>query len=194
MKVDIYNTDKKYSIIYADPPWSYKDNSCNGNALRHYQTMANSEISSLPVKKLSEKDCILFLWATYPKIREALEAIENWGFCYKTIAFQWVKLNKSVKIEDYSITTVSDVLKKSCFFGLGRWTRGNTECCLLATKGKPKRINASVSQLIFSPVKRHSEKPSEVREAIVKLVGDLSRIELFAREETKGWDCWGDEV
>lgn len=179
MKVDIFNTDKKYSIIYADPPWSYNDKGCNGNAAEHYNLMKDSEIHDLPIGKLAEKDCVLFLWATYPKIQEALDTIKKWGFTYKSIAFQWIKQNR--KGNGY-------------FFGLGRWTRGNTECCLIAVKGKPKRKNNSVSQLIFSPLRKHSQKPDEVREKIIELIGDVPRIELFARESCDGWDCWGNEV
>lgn len=119
------------------------------------------------------------MWATYPMMKEALKVIEAWGFTYKSIAFQWVKQNRS---------------GKGYFFGLGRWTQGNTEPCLLAVKGKPKRISASVGQLVFSPLRRHSQKPDEVRDRIVELMGDLPRIELFARETAPGWDSWGNEV
>jgi N6-adenosine-specific RNA methylase IME4 len=80
------------------------------------------------------------------------------------------------------------------FFGLGRWTRGNTECCLLGVRGKPKRQRNDISQLIISPLSRHSEKPSIVREKIKLLMGDLPAIELFARQEIDGWDCWGNEI
>lgn len=119
------------------------------------------------------------MWATYPMMKEALKVIEAWGFTYKSIAFQWVKQNRS---------------GKGYFFGLGRWTRGNTEPRLLAVKGKPKRISASVGQLVFSPLRRHSQKPDEVRDRIVELMGDLPRIELFAREAAPGWDAWGNEA
>lgn len=171
MKVDIFNTDKKYSIIYADPPWRYDDKSCEGACEKHYNTLSVEQISELPVSRIAEKDSVLFLWATYPQLREALRVIEAWGFKYKTIAFQWVKLNRNIQIDDLTIATVQDILKKACFFGLGRWTRGNTECCLLATKGKPRRENNSVSQLIFSPLTRHSAKPPKVREQIKRLMG-----------------------
>lgn len=179
---------KKYKIIYADPPWSYKDKSCNGNALDHYETMDIDSICSLPIENLTEKDCVLFLWATYPLLPEALRVINSWGFTYKTIAFQWIKLNKKTN---------------SPFYGLGRWTRGNTEPCLLAVKGKPKRKSNKIFQLIHSPIQAHSTKPHIVREKIVELMGDLPRIELFARKDYKdmfgfckhdGWDVWGNEV
>ena len=172
--------DKKYQIIYADPPWSYNDQGCQGTMANHYKGMEIEDIKKLPVGGvLADIDCILFLWATYPMLKEALEVIEAWGFKYKTIAFQWIKLNKK---------------NGKPFYGLGRWTRGNTECCLLATKGKPKRISPAVFQLIEKPLIRHSEKPQEARDKIIQLMGDLPRIELFARQKTEGWDVWGNEV
>lgn len=179
MKIDIFNTEQKYNIVYADPPWSYKDKKCNGACEFHYNTMNIKDICALPIKEITDKDCVLFLWVTYPMLQEALQLIEAWGFKYKTIGFQWVKQNKS---------------GNGFFFGLGRWTRGNTECCLIATKGKPKRVCNSVGQLIISPLQAHSQKPNEAREKIVQLMGDLPRIELFARQHAKGWDCWGNEV
>ena len=169
----------KYQIIYADPPWRYKDKRCIGACEQYYSTLTISELCKLPVKNIAAEDSVLFLWTTYPMLKESLALIESWGFTYKTIAFQWVKKNKS---------------GNGFFFGLGRWTRGNTEPCLLATKGKPKRLANNVSQLIFSPLQIHSKKPDVVRDKIVQLVGDVPRIELFARQKTKGWDVWGNEV
>lgn len=171
--------NKKYQIIYADPPWSYNDKGCQGTMANHYKGMKIDDICNLPVDKITDDNCILFLWATYPMLKEGLRVIESWKFIYKSIAFQWVKMNKK---------------KKTPFYGLGRWTRGNTEPCLLATKGKPKRISASVFQLIFSPLRQHSQKPDETRDKIVQLVGDLPRIELFAREKTEGWDAIGNGI
>ena len=179
MKVDIFNTDKKYNIIYADPPWSYQDKGCSGNAAQHYPVMKDREICNLPIEGLADENCVLFMWATYPKLKEALEVMGAWGFTYKTIGFQWVKQNRS---------------GNGYFFGLGRWTRGNTEPCLIAVKGKPQRINKAVGQLVFSPIRQHSQKPDEIRNKIIELMGDLPRIELFARQYADGWDCWGNEV
>lgn len=169
----------KYNIVYADPPWSYNDKKCEGAAERQYKCIPLKDLCALPIKELLADDAILFLWATYPKIEDALILIKAWGFAYKSIAFQWVKLNKR---------------GKGFFFGLGRWTRGNTEPCLIAVKGKPKRISPKVSQLIFSPLQKHSTKPAVVREKIIELIGDLPRIELFAREKAFGWDCLGNEI
>lgn len=171
--------NKKYGIIYADPPWSYSDKHCSGAALNHYSTMTIDELKTLPVKDIAATDCTLFIWATYPKMQEALDIITAWGFKYRSIAFQWMKLNKS---------------GSGFFFGLGRWTRGNSEPCLIAVKGKPKRISASVGQLVLSPLRNHSQKPPIVRDKIVELMGDLPRIELFARDKVLGWDCWGDQA
>jgi len=169
----------KYQIIYADPPWSYADQGCQGTMANHYKGMKIEDICNLPVSEIADNNCILFLWATYPMLKEALLVIEAWGFTYKSIGFQWLKLNKN---------------NFGWFYGLGRWTRGNTEPCLLATKGKPKRIAADVFQLVDFPITRHSQKPKEVQRRIIRLMGDLPRIELFAREKTEGWDVWGNEV
>lgn len=148
--------------------------------------MRFEDIAALPVGEMCAKDAVLFLWATYPKIEEALALIPRWGFTYKSIAFQWLKLYPSGKP----------------FFGLGRWTRGNTEPCLLAVRGSPKRVSASVSQVVLdpadpsvieAPVLRHSAKPAAVRERIVELMGDRPRVELFAREAAPGWLSWGNE-
>ena len=170
---------KKYQIIYADCPWSYNDQGCQGTMANHYKGMKLNDIGNLPIWDIADKDCILFMWATYPMLSEVLHTIKRWDFTYKSIAFQWVKLNPK------ALTP---------FFGLGRWTRGNTEPCLLATKGKPHRVSKSVFQLIQEPRRKHSQKPSIVRDKIVELMGDLPRIELFAREKTEGWDSWGDEI
>lgn len=170
---------KKYKIIYADPPWSYNDQSCSGNADDHYKTMKIEDICNLPIERLADDDCILFIWGTYPLLPEVLRVIKSWGFQYKSIAFQWIKKNTQ---------------NGKYFYGLGRWTRGNTEPCFIATKGKPKRISESVFQIVESKIRGHSRKPDIIRQKIINLVGDLSRIELFARQKFEGWDCWGNEV
>lgn len=172
---------KKYQIIYADPPWQYSDRlpKGHGGAEEHYETMSMVSLKNLPIKNITDTNCVLFLWTTFPFLPEALEIINSWGFAYKTNAFVWIKRNKS-----------------DCgfFFGLGRWTRGNGEPCLLAVKGKPKRINNAISSLVFDPLTKHSKKPDIVRNRIVQLMGNIPRIELFAREKTEGWDVWGNEV
>ena len=182
---------KKYQIIYADPPWSYRVWTAKGghkSASAHYKTMELKDICKLPIDDITDKNCVLFLWATYPNLLEAFEVVKAWGFTYKTVGFTWVKTYSNGK--------------PVC--GLGYWTRANAEICLLATKGKPKRINKGVYQAILSPQEKHSKKPAEIRDRIVTLMGDIPRIELFARNdgnrnifnenELDGWDAWGNEV
>lgn len=181
MKIDIYNTDKKYDIIYADPPWSYNDK--RGHTAKWgaipYPTMDIEQIRNLPVSKLAGKNSVLFFWVTMPLLNKAFDIIHSWGYTYKTCGFCWVKQNPK---------------SEGIYSGMGHWTNGNAELCLLATKGKPQRICKSVKQIVFAHRTRHSEKPNEVRERIVQLLGDIPRIELFARQQADGWDCWGNEV
>lgn len=180
---NLNDVKEKYSIIYADPPWSYKVWSKKGNgrsAESHYHCMEKKDIQDLPVKEIAADNSVLFLWVTYPCLEEGLELIKAWGFTYKTCAFSWVKMNKK---------------KDTPFVGMGYYTRANNEICLLATKGKPlPRLSRSVEQVILSKIGRHSEKPAEIRDRIVSLFGDLKRIELFARTTADGWDCFGNEV
>ena len=170
---------KKYNIIYADPPWRYERNGVQGAAEQQYPTMRIDELCRLPVAEFSEKDSVLFLRATFPKLREALRVNTAWGFEYTSVAVVWLKRNRS---------------GRGWFYGLGFWTRGNAEICLLATKGHPKRKSNRVHQFIISPLRSHSRKPDEARDKIIELVGDLPRIELFAWEKADGWDAWGNEV
>ena len=172
-------TIQKYQAIYADPPWDYQQCRLSGSAKKHYPTMRIEELCALPVAEIADRDCALFLWATFPQLPEALRLIQAWGFVYKTVAFVWLKQNRKAL---------------TWFYGLGFWTRSNAEICLLATKGHPKRQSAGIHQLVISPVEHHSKKPDEVREKIVELMGDVPRIELFARQQTPGWDVWGNEV
>jgi N6-adenosine-specific RNA methylase IME4 len=157
--------------------------------------MTIDQIANLNVNKIAASDAVLFLWVTFPKLKEIFDnkIIEKWGFEYKTVAFNWFKKNK---------------IKNSFFWGMGFWSRSNSEICLLATRGHPKRQSASVHQVIgelgdfewidtepiLSRIEGHSKKPDIVRKKIVELCGDLPRIELFAREKVDGWDAWGDEV
>ena len=113
------------------------------------------------------------------QLEEALKLIQAWGFSYKTCAFVWVKLNRR---------------SQGLFWGLGNWTRANAELCLMAVKGRPRRLARNVHQIIISPVEEHSKKPEEARRRIEALMGDVPRIELFARRVSPGWDMWGNEV
>jgi N6-adenosine-specific RNA methylase IME4 len=139
-----------------------------------------NDICNLDVAGIAAKDCILFLWVTFPCLLEGLRAIESWGFQYKTLGFCWAKRCK--KQTD------------KWFWGLGFWTRANPEICLIATKGSPKRVSSAVHCIIDTPIEAHSKKPDVVREKIVELMGDIPRIELFARQKYDGWVCLGDEI
>ena len=170
----------KYNIVYADPPWSYSDKSLHkGGAARYYSTMGLDSICSLPVESIVDDNCALFLWVTFPHLNNAFKVINSWGFKYKTIAFNWVKKNKK-----------SD----SLFWGMGHYTRSNSEICLLGLRGKLKRVNSDVHSVLIDKVTQHSKKPFEIKKRIVRLFGDIPRIELFARDLTDGWDAWGNEV
>ena len=171
--------NKKYGIIYADPPWRYQMSRGSGVAENHYPTMSLVEICTLPIADIAAKDCVLFLWATFPQLKEALRVIDPWGFRYKTLAFLWLKQNRKAD---------------TWFYGMGFWTRSNAEVCLLATRGHPKRQSTRIHQFVISHIEEHSKKPAVVRDKIVQLVGDLPRVELFARQKTPGWDVWGNEV
>ena len=182
MIVDIYTTDKKYNVIYADPPWKYKTwTEGGGTAEKHYPTMKLDDIIKMKdtIEKISDNNCILFLWVTFPCLLEGLKVMKEWGFTYKTCGFNWVKRNKK---------------SNTFFFGMGYWTRANSELCLIGTKGTIKRKSNKVFQIVDTPIEEHSKKPDIVRERIVELVGDIPRIELFARQTANNWDCWGNEI
>ena len=174
----IYN---KYTIVLADPPWKYNDtlNLQGEGASTHYNTLSNEDLKKIPIDQITKNDSILFMWVTMPMLKEGLSLIDSWGFKYKTCFQCWVKLNPK---------------SKTIFKGIGRWVMGNAELCLLATKGSPKRIVKNIPQICESIRREHSRKPDEVKERIVMLMGDKPRIELFARESTEGWDCWGNQT
>lgn len=173
--------ERKYSVIYADPPWSFDVWSGAGKdraAENHYPTMSQSDIEALPVADLAADDCALFMWAVMPQLPEALAVIKAWGFEYKTCAFVWVKQTKD---EERFAT------------GMGYWTRANAEICLLATRGSPARLNADVHQVVMTPRMEHSKKPAEIPERIERLVPG-PYLEMFARQPREGWDVWGNQA
>lgn len=173
----------KFKVIYCDPPWAYRVYSRKGqgrSAENHYRTMQPEEIYALDIAGIADRDCALFLWVTFPCLLQGLEAIRRWGFTYKTLGFCWVK--RCRKQTD------------RWFWGLGFWTRANPELCLLATKGSPQRKEKGVHSLIDTPVQQHSKKPGEARKRIEQLMGNVPRVELFAREQHDGWFCAGDGV
>lgn len=185
MKENIPLPEKKYNIIYADPPWSYRrggeTKGSRGSAKKHYKTMTTEDICALPVRELRAEWAVCLMWATFPNLPEAFKVMEAWGFTYKTAAFVWVKKNRK---------------NGGNFWGMGAYTRANAEVCLLGISPGTKGIvrNHSVHQIVEAPYQGHSRKPVEIRERIVQLLGNVPRIELFARERAEGWDAWGNEV
>lgn len=169
-----------YPIIYADPPWLYNDKMKGHSfSLDHeYETQPKTWIQELPVRDIAAKDAVLFMWVTNPQLPVGLETMSRWGFRYKTVAFCWRKLTSRGREA----------------VNLGRWTMGGMELCLLGVRGHPTRIARNVRQLVTAARREHSRKPDEVRERIVTLMGDVPRIELFARGESEGWDQWGNQV
>ena len=176
--------NKKYNIIYADQPWHFENwnnDKAQNNPLQHYPTMSMKDIADMKVNDIAADDCVLFMWCTDPLLDKQIPIVKDWGFTYKTVAFHWVKTNK-------------DKTKNYYFKGPGYWTRANNEICILATKGKPKRVSPNVDRLVISERREHSRKPDIIRKHIIDLCGDLPRIELFARQEWSGWDHWGNEL
>ena len=181
------NGRTKYGVIYADPPWYFKNYSKKGtgrNAVAHYDCMSIDKLKQLPIKNLAGKDCVLFLWAVDPLLPKAIEVMEAWGFNYKTVGFYWAKLNKRANQNSLS--------ERDFFTGLGYWTRANVEQCLLATRGSPPRIAKDVRRLIIEPRREHSRKPDQIYTRIERLAKG-PYLELFARKSRDGWDAWGDQ-
>lgn len=170
---------RKYQIIYADPPWSYKNKNTGGSyssgASSKYSTMSLKDICNLPIKNISDKNCVLFLWATVPLMPEAFKVINEWGFKYKT-TITWRKIMS---------------------LGMGFWFRGQCEHLLFGIKGKVKAFRLQEPNFIQCKVSKHSQKPNEFRELINRATSKMplrNKIELFARQKTEGWDVWGNEV
>ena len=174
-----------FRVILADPPWHFETWGEGGarDVTANYSTMQVTEIAALPVGDLAAEDCALFLWVVWPKLFEGIDVIKGWGFTYKTCAFSWMKADPYRLFAD----------EKTPFAGMGYWTRANTEACLLATRGKPKRLNADVRQGIIEPRREHSRKPDCVHGRIERLVAG-PYIELFARQQRPGWSSWGNET
>ncbi len=184
--------NKKFDIIYADPPWDYNgklqfdkssknaeeiDLSRNifiSSASFKYPTLKLAELMKIPVQEIANDDCLLFMWTSNPHLTQAIELGKAWGFEYRTVAFVWDKMSHNP----------------------GQYTLSNCELCLVFKRGRiPKPRGArNIQQLVRSPRKEHSEKPTEVIEAITKMFPTQERIELFARRETEGWSVWGLDI
>jgi|SRR5882672_5371537 len=190
-----------FGAILADPPWAFKTwwsgrtsklpspkkkfSYPSRATIPHYEVMRTEQVAALPVGELAASNCVLFLWATWPTLEDAFWVIRAWGFKYKTCGFCWVKAHAG------QIDMFRDDIDPH--MKLGYWTRSNSEICLLAVKGKPKRRCNSVLQAIIEPTREHSRKPQCIYNRIERLV-DGPRLELFARIERPGWTSWGLET
>jgi len=184
-----------YGVIYADPPWRYEVWSGetkvlargygNASARTHYETMSAQELSELPVADLAAENSVLLIWVTWPTLSQAMRLIEEWGFTYKTCGFCWIKARAN------QIELFDDSIEAS--MGMGYWTRANSEVCLLATRGSPKRVHADVRQGIIAPRREHSRKPAGIHARIERLVAG-PYVELFARSRHAGWDVFGNQT
>jgi len=186
-------SSKRYNAVVFDLPWSFrvwsKDTGQGRSAESHYSTMSIADLQALPVQRLFADDCAVFMWATWPTLPQALTLGAAWGLEYKTCAFDWVKLTANGKHH----------------FGMGYWSRANTEPCLLFTQGKPKRLDKGVPQLLadnpqqalFPPlatqVMAHSVKPEESYRRVERLIAG-PYLDVFARRKRKGWDAIGNEI
>jgi N6-adenosine-specific RNA methylase IME4 len=174
--------NKRYKIIYADPPWDYENKSIGAQednygaaAINQYDTMTVDEICHIPVNDISDKDSVLFLWGTTPLLPESLEVMRSWGFKYKT-AFYWRKIMS---------------------LGMGYWFRGQIEFMLIGIKGDIKAFHNQKPNIFQSKADIHSRKPREIRGLIDSIADQFNlnpKIELFSRDKIEGWDSWGDEV
>ena len=195
----------KYSLIYADPPWSYGNTISNGAATDHYSTMKLIDIKRLPVWEMAAENAVLAMWYTGTHNQEAMELAEAWGFTVRTMkGFTWVKLNQNAELrinkalaegEVSDFYDFLDLLNAETRMNGGNHTRANTEDLLIATRGYGlERKHAGIKQVVYSPLGAHSEKPWEVRHRLELLYGDVPRIELFSRSAAPGWHHWGNEI
>lgn len=207
-EINIFDTSKKYNVILADPPWNfttYSDKGKDRSAEQHYNTMSLEAISALPIQKLANTPSALFLWVTFPQLQTSFKVMQSWGFIYKTCAFNWIKANKSANLSKLDVN-------KDIRMNLGYYTRANSELCLLAkiedelqaddetdivllgtSKKVPQRLSRGVRQVLITHQREHSRKPTEIYERIEALF-EGPYLELFARTQRPGWDCWGLEV
>ena len=170
-----------FDVILADPPWTFRTYSDKGGGRGpSYPTMTLDELQALPVGELASPNAALFLWCCWPSIfRDVPALLQAWGFSYRACAFVWVKANRG---------------GAGFFQGLGYYTRANTEPCLLAVRGSMPVAARNVAQVIYSPRRRHSQKPAEQYDKIERLYPGRQYLELFAREKRPGWASWGNEI
>ena len=170
-----------YSVIMADPPWSFTARSSKGltkSPQAHYDCMDLPAIKALPVADVADRDCLLMMWATAPMLPQALEVMAAWGFTFKTMG-TWAKQSKT---------------GAKWAFGTGFILRSASEPYLIGTRGRPKVVSRSERNLIVAPVREHSRKPDSARASLDRMIPTGRRLEMFARESSPGWDVWGNQI
>jgi len=183
-----------YRLIEADPPWKFRVYEEETSGRRPpYRPMETAAIADLRVADLARSDCLLALWAIDTMLPDAFAVIDAWGFEFKTILFNWPKTVNDPVAVMRDVIAGRKTIDQIFHIGTGYWTRANAELCLLAVRGRPKRLDAGVRRLILSPRRQHSEKPDEAYSRLERLVGG-PRCSLFSRKNRPGWDCWGDQV
>lgn len=185
----------RFSTIYIDPPWKFdvwdRDTGGGRSAEAHYPTMTNERLLALPLQPVMERDCAVFMWATWATLPFALACGTAWGLEYKTCAFLWAKTTK--RTADMFVPSVAD--DANWHIGMGYYSRANTEPVLLFTKGSPRRKNKGVRQLLVAPIEAHSRKPDETYTRIERLMDTpASYLEVFARRPRPGWVSLGNEI
>ena len=189
--VDLFQLDKKYQIIYADPPWLYRERMSHGSTgfknkkkltscEDHYPVMTTEDLKKLPIVEVTDNDCLLFLWTTGPTLEEAIGLLSAWGFSYITVGFVWEKIGRT---------------------NPGNYTNSSCEFCLIGKKGSiPKpRGSRTIKQMFKRRKGRHSAKPFEIGVMINKMFPSQSKLELFSRHPNHiyydgTWDYWGNEI
>ncbi len=179
---------KHFRVLYADPAWEYRTWSAKGEnraPQQHYDCMPTDEICALPVTEIAADDSVLFLWVYQPMIADAFRVASAWGFEVRTVGYYWIK-TRTPSLKDGVDPFV---------VGLGKYTRAGAEQCWICKRGRGlPRVSRSERQVIFAPLREHSRKPDEIADSIVRLHGDVPRIELFARTPRPGWTVWGNET
>lgn len=172
----------KYGAILIDPPWAFETFSgkrvtAHRTAEDHYPTMRLHEIAGLPVPDLATRDCALFMWVVDSHLDAAFTLFKVWDFAFKTRVFTWEKTQANGEAR----------------IGMGYWSRKQTEICLLATVGSPRRLDKGVRELHREQRREHSRKPDEFHGRVERLVAG-PYLEMFARQRRPGWDAWGNDV
>lgn len=168
--------DGQFSVFYADPPWQYDFAESDSRKIENqYETLTADQLVELgnEIQPMAADDSVLYMWATNPKLREALRVVAAWGFEYVTGAV-WIKDK----------------------IGMGYYFRQRHELLLVGKRGDfpvPEPENRPDS-VIEAPRGKHSAKPALVYELLEAMYGDQPKVELFSRSQRPGWESWGNEV